>query len=438
MMNNRELSSKNVSNTVGEHLCNVCGACYVACPKEAITFFETASGNVSPKINEKLCDGCGICLKVCAGRANGYKFNEILPQDPFAGECLGCWVGKSADSELYSGSQSGGIVSQLLIEMLDAGEVDACGVVRMRSGCQPRAEAFLARNRDDILQARTSKYCPVPLLTVLREARQKNLKIALVGLGCHMHGLQFLRKYNACIDSTVKMKIGLICERVLTNTAIDYLIKRAGLEGLASNIIFKDKARTGYPGDITVVGKANRIVHLPETERTGIKDFFTPARCRLCFDKMNVLSDITVGDPWGIDRNGGKEGESVVVARSEIGRNAIAKSAKRANIEIRPVSYKEVLKGQISKKRIHWAMYSKAWQETGFNLPGYYERVVREVDNSQLPIKRYRKNIVWSLRMENCNSRKSLLRKVAFVMKLSKAFRFLSFPIRKLFRTLKI
>ena len=33
----------------------------------------------------------------------------------------------------------------------------------------------------------------------------------------------------------------------------------------------------------------------------ALKDMFTAPHCRICYDKVNVFSDIVFGDPWCMD-----------------------------------------------------------------------------------------------------------------------------------------
>lgn len=46
--------------------CCGCSACFVACPKCAITMKPDELGFLYPVIDEALCVGCGACVKVCA------------------------------------------------------------------------------------------------------------------------------------------------------------------------------------------------------------------------------------------------------------------------------------------------------------------------------------------------------------------------------------
>ncbi len=432
---------KRIANTVADYLCHTCGACYAVCPADAIEFRETTGGHLYPRIDEERCTGCGLCYKVCAGAAEGPALQKALPEDPFTGECLGAWVGRSTDDEIYSKAQSGGVVSQILIDLLEAGEVDACAVVKMVAGNPPRPVPFLARTREEVLEAQKSKYCPVPMLSLLKEAKQTNIRIAMVGLACHFHGLAMLQEVME-VDTLVKVKIGLVCDRTLSLVAMDYFLKKTSMQGLASHLTFKDKTRTGYPGDVSVSDEAGNVSIIPKSERMAIKDFFTPARCRICFDKMNVLGDVTVGDPWGIEGAGSPNGESAVAARTETGLEAVRHSLDKGSISLRPIEYDDFTSGQgITKKREDWRAYCGIWAGKGLALPSFFETVAKQAGMPRKPAEKHRQLLDDALKLNGRKSRTELLSNVRRSLAYRKARELLLKPARagrKIIRKVKI
>jgi coenzyme F420 hydrogenase subunit beta len=247
----------------------------------------------------------------------------------------------------------------------------------MAEGRPPRAVAKLARSAEEILHSQKSKYCPVPLLSILSDVEQLKQPIALVGLGCQIEGLQNLYRAFPYLGERIAFTIGLICDRTMTCAATDFLVGKAGLPPNDLKVLhFRDKTRGGYPGNVNVLCLGGASVSLPSSMRTSMKDFFTPARCRLCFDKMNVLADITVGDPWGIDGADTIGGESVAVVRTDVGARAFRSALNGGALQVREISYQEVLRGQrIERKRIGWRNYADAWQELGHPLPHFGQQI---------------------------------------------------------------
>lgn len=426
-----DTKSNQVSEVVQAGLCHSCGACQAVCPVDAIRFRESVGGQFYPAIDDELCTECGLCLTVCAGIASNSSLGDALPQDPFTGVCLESWVGRACDPAVYTGGQSGGVVSQILLDLLDSGEVDACAVVRMPAGNPPRPSAVLARGRQEILEAQKSKYCPVPVLEILREAKRKNWRIAMVGLSCHFHALSLIENTRIDVASIVKLRVGLICERVLTLAALDYLVARAQQGDSRAKLVFKDKCRTGYPGDVTVQDDGGNVSIVPRSERMAIKDLFTPARCRLCFDKMNVLADVTVGDPWGIEEADKENGESVVVARTDAGRSAVSRAAVNGHLSLRPVAYDAILEGQgIDRKRIDWRAYSDVWKETGRPVPGFYTDIVAHAARPERRQARHRRQLRRALQLDLHRSREQLLRRARRTVVLARLRKYIQHALR--------
>lgn len=361
-----------------EYLCCSCGACSVVCPLSAIQFEETTGGYVFPVINEDRCADCGQCASVCPGLHFGESLMTRMPDDPFVGEFEECFIGRAADDGVFERSQSGGVVTALLLDALSGGRIGAALVTVMRSGSRPRPVARLATSADGIIAAQKSKYSPVSLLQALRESRDEALDIGVVGLPCHLHGLYNVLDLYPSLGHRIKFKIGLICDRIMTSAAIDYLIGLASFQGEPDMLHFRDKAAGGYPGSVRILGTEGSDTVLSASWRFRVKDALTPARCRLCFDKMNVFADVTVGDPWGLSDADLDKGESVLVCRTRTGTRAVERAVRGGALVLRSISYDEVLKGQgIDMRRRNWRGYSSAWRDLGFDMPDYWARVVR-------------------------------------------------------------
>jgi coenzyme F420 hydrogenase subunit beta len=191
----------------------------------------------------------------------------------------------------------------------------------------------------------------------------------------------------------------------MTSAAIDCLGHQA-VKAPISHLVWRDKKRPAYPGNPVVrTGKGEEIL-LMASQRMAIKDFFTPVRCRLCFDKLNVFADVVCGDPHGIkgiDRVGG---ETVVLVRTEAGRE-IVNSAKIAGaVELRDTPREAVVAGQgIGRKRVEWGCYIKAWQEMGYFPPSYHFASANDLNK----IPRYRKLLEQGLALDKFASRDDLL-----------------------------
>jgi coenzyme F420 hydrogenase subunit beta len=367
-------------------------------------------GYILPVVDLAVCTDCGVCRKVCPGEGLAPGVTDRLPADCFAGVALECYVGKVTDERLYANAQSGGIVSALLVDALKRKEIGGAVTVVMRPGVAPRAHVRLATNPAEIREAQKSKYCPVGSLSILSEVEKQERPVAFVGVGCQIQGLHNLCECFPRIRAKIAFTIGLICDRTMTYGATDYLLRRSRVAADEPKILhFRDKTCGGYPGSVNVVCSNGVAVSLPARARMGIKDFFTPARCRLCFDKMNVLADITVGDPWGVEGADTAGGESVAVIRTDVGRRIFRRACAENVVTAREIEYQEVLAGQrIERKRKEWEQYIAAWRNLGRPLPRFCGQIGRSCP-SQPEDDSYRDALRHALALDRYASRERLL-----------------------------
>jgi coenzyme F420 hydrogenase subunit beta len=362
-----ERDDHTIARVVRQRLCTGCGTCVVVCPSEAVTMVQTPAGLLEASVSGE-CTECGRCLDVCPGHGLDFGFSESI--DPFEGRVLGAFVGSAIDSATRMHAQSGGVVTALLQYLLRTSLTDAALVTSLPMDGRLTALPCLARTSEAILAARGSKYCPAASNVALLGARDDEA-IAAVGLSCHVHGLRQLSQRQPEWNERLRMIIGLTCDRTLLQLATELMTRDAGLSPAeVLGLEYRSKARAGWPGELRFYLEGGRECFVDSTVRQAAKDDTTPPRCRLCFDKMNVLADITVGDPWGLRHT--KDGESVIIPRTERGLRLVRDAVNAGAIDAGPVPIQDVMVGQaIDLKREQFRGFSQAWDVMGRKRPEY-------------------------------------------------------------------
>lgn len=392
-----------ITQVVNENLCHSCGACFASCGHDSIDFKETIGGYYVPIIDYDTCTNCGLCFDVCSGDHFGKTLSKDSSENYFIGNIISSHIGKATNKQIFDNSQSGGITTAILAKLLDLGEIEVALVATMKESIPPRGDFVLVTNSKELYACQKSKYTPIPLLSAVPLLKKIKGKIAIVGLSCHFHSLQNLCDVYSWLAKKDILRIGLICDRVMTTSAIDFISLQATTAPV-NNFIFRDKLKPSYPGN-SVVFTSNSQFVLNSSIRKDMKDFFTPARCRLCFDKLNIFSDLVMGDPHDIPNVDKKNGETLVFTRTEKGKDILEKCLDSKEIDIRIVDTQIAIKGQkINKKIDDFNKFTSAWSELGKKLPNYPFEI--NFTNDFLGEKN---KLEHSLKLDNFDSREELL-----------------------------
>jgi len=384
-----------INSVVHSNLCLGCGTCGAVCPQSAINMIETPAGLLLAQIDNSKCSECGLCAKCCPG--THLEKNLLRPEvDPFKGNVIAAYLGQATDKKLLSEGQSGGIVTALLYHLLDSRQIHRALVTYMPDDGSLRPKSALTADKELIRRAQGSKYCPVPLNAAIKEiSAHTDEKVAIVGLPCHIHGIRNIQSQLENFRLAEPFCIGLVCDRTLAFGAIDHLVKKASVSRSdVAYFHFRSKMFGGWPGDVCIRTRNQTIHKVANKERMMIKDIYTPLRCRLCFDKLNVLSDLTVGDAWGIRQD--KEGFSVIITRTARGRDFLLSAQDAGVIHLEPIDPGRIFEGQqIEKKRTDWSAFAPAWQQMGGNVPDFGISVRWFADTRNISLRPYRRQLMW-------------------------------------------
>ena len=350
-----------ISQVVKDNLCTGCGTCYAMCPKEAISMkINERKGIYEPVIDESKCNNCGICYEVCPGHAVDFEQlnSEIFgkePEDILIGNYLNCYIGYSTDYDIRYNSSSGGLVTQLLIFALEEEIIDGALVTRMKKDKPLEPEPFIARTREEIIEARGSKYCPVPANIALKEILEsEEEKFAIVGLPCHIHGIRKAEQINKKLKEKIVLHVGIFCGGIPNFMGTEFLLRKLKLQ--KKDIVMLNYRGEGWPGKMSLKVRNNKTKIIPYPAYwDGFGSFFYPFRCTLCSDWTSELADISFGDAWLpeiVEHD--KIGTSLIVTRNEESDNILQQMISQSKIGLNEITHNKVAisqGGMLWKKR---------------------------------------------------------------------------------------
>lgn len=323
----------NISYTTYHDLCTGCGICEDVCPTHSISI-KRLDGEYRPVLNTETClsPKCGKCLKVCPGigvdinRLGQTYFGENagVKSDKHIGNYLSLYTGYSLDGDVRYHSASGGIVSQYLIYLLEKRIIDGAVVTSFSDKDHITPASYIARTKEDVLNARSSKYCPVALNKVGNEICRSEGKYVIVGLPCHIQGF----RKRAGIDKRFRERVvgyfTIYCSSNRTFNAQEFLFRYYQIEkkeisyfayrdnGCLGSMVVR-RGREDFPSSTTKKSsgcmESKSLISIPYIHYYGaLRSFFKPRRCLTCIDHYGELADVCFGDihikPYSDDKVG--------------------------------------------------------------------------------------------------------------------------------------
>lgn len=321
-------------------LCTGCAGCVISCPHDVIGY-EHEPGAYKPfhledELGESDCihgqKGCTSCTRACP------RFRMWEPEadkhlhgrEREAGEMSGIYsdilLTRASDDFVYETGQDGGLVSAMLIWLLENDIIDGAltsGVESLPNG-EPGWKAFpmVATNREEVLRGAGSRYTYSANTMAFPEAKEKGLdRLALVGMSCQtsVAPVMWHRKIGK-VSKPFKLNIGLLCSKSFDDALFDelfevkYGLKRENIAKMNIKGVFQIWTKDGGYHEI----------NLKECHA------WTREGCTHCPDFAAEHADISTG---GI---GNETDWTLTIVRTELGRAVIDAMVKDGVIDTRP------------------------------------------------------------------------------------------------------
>lgn len=322
-------------NTKNKEECFGCGACYQICSRKAIKMEIDNEGFLYPIINDDLCIKCDLCHRVCpVENENNMKKSEKA------------LVGFNKIDGVRNFSASGGAFHAITKCFEDNAIIYGAEWKERSCVCHSAELAKSAYERFS-----KSKYIQSEIgqsYIDIKKYLLEGQKVVFTGTPCQNAGLKtFLGKEYEnlwCID--------LVCHGVPSGKVLEsYFQSIESLSNPIKNIEFRYKKYSKGVWE----SKCARICYESGKERIVDYDssgflrgfanglFFRPS-CGICpYAQQNRISDLTIGDAWGIEKIKPElnphQGVSFILVNTEKGRVLIDEISKYMELETIDMKY---------------------------------------------------------------------------------------------------
>lgn len=320
---------------ISRGLCCECGGCISFCSAGRLNALQMGEDSLPHYVDEDRCLDCGICYLVC-------PVTHDLDQE--VQDRFGCKLSPQAwravtsaratDEAILEVATDGGVVTALLLYMLERGLIQ--GAIVSRSASAFIREPLTATTREEVISAAGVQFSSPPHLEELGDHYStyssgipaiKGLgrihypfHVALVGTPCQIKTVRKMQCLGIIPSDLVTHTIGLFCTE---NFACDALGRQRLEEKLA--IRFEDITKLNIKEDVIIVLSNGTERHVPFEE---IDEVARPA-CLACTDFANEYADLSVG---GL---GSPHGYTTTLIRTEKGSRVYSGALEQGCIEER-------------------------------------------------------------------------------------------------------
>ena len=343
-------------------LCVGCGACYYVCPKKNITLHDVQREGVRPVLNSEECGKCDECVKVCPGyempqlRSNGER-DVITALIESWGPVLEIWEGYATDSKIRFQGSSGGLASALSLYCLEQEQMHGVLHIGPDAISPYKNMTVLSRSRLEILSRTGSRYSPASPCDSLELIESAPGKCVFVGKPCDVAGVRKARALRPALDSNIGLSIGIFCAGTpATQGTLDLLAEIKVKTEDVEEIRYRGR---GWPGkfSIQVKGEQQPRELMTYMDAWGFVQKYRPYRCYLCPDGTSEFADISCGDPWYRQIKEQEQGYSLVLVRTEKGRQILHGALKAGYISVEranPAVLEASQKNLLTKRGAIW------------------------------------------------------------------------------------
>ncbi|MDR1190732.1 MAG: Coenzyme F420 hydrogenase/dehydrogenase, beta subunit C-terminal domain, partial [Verrucomicrobiales bacterium] len=230
------------------------------------------------------------------------------------GHVIAARVGHADDEKIRRAGASGGVMTAVLLHLLETGRIDGAVVARQGVPAPESARAVIAATNEEIMAAAQSVYIPVSMLERLSDlAPGKNYAMTVLPEEALL--LRRLQRDNYAPARQIKWLLGPYTGTALRPEAIRCLLRANGVkDGDGINSL---KWRAGeWPGYLEIIMESGKVVRSKKVYYNFLIPFFITRNSLFSMDFTNEFCDLAVGDAWSpaFESKGG--GHSVVLSRS--------------------------------------------------------------------------------------------------------------------------
>lgn len=324
-------------------------------------------------IDLDLCLGCGLCEAIAGKNKCEMKLQKsgfylpVFKQEPekqvieqilsscpsvhIQGENVrGVWgnikqihESWSTDDNIRRRGSSGGVITAMLLFLIESKEVDAVLHVGLEEGSYIYNQLKTSGTRHEIIDNAASRYAPALIFDKIKETLDRNSNVyAFVGKPCDIAGLKNFISVFPQYKDRIRYFIALFCAGMPSYNGTRKILAMAGKNEKPLYLKYRGD---GWPGYFEAGYQDKSVFRMSYNDSWGkVLGKHLGMRCKICPDGIGLLADIAVGDSWntkdGYPDFEESEGKSFVMVRNDAGQKLFSGAISKSYLTSRTIDVK--------------------------------------------------------------------------------------------------
>lgn len=371
---------RNIKQVVKSKLCIGCGLCSM--DKSTNGMVYNKSNDCLTPVNLDLPES-SLANSICPGKGYDIKNigNRLFADEAEYSLSLGyvhsLYSTHSVQKDVLANASSGGIITQLLLFLIEEKIVDYVSVTQFVCDEQGvHTHTFLTNDKQEILKAQGSKYCPVCFDELIAELHSHEGRVAVMATPCIIAGIRSIeRELPNYLKSEIILHVANFCGGFKSFRNIKRL---AAIHKVDYNNLKDFRFRgNGQPGSLRFVENTGKTATTQYPLYVGLNGYSKMLRCHLCPDATGELADIACGDAWIPRFQNDSSTWSMVICRNKQADEIMIQMKNKGLIVTDSVSSDEVSLSQrqnLASKKTRQLSRRKLYIRLGYAVPDFSEQ----------------------------------------------------------------